>query len=515
MTALGNGGKSLKLLSGLSLLILLVVAACGSPSYPKTPDGSAIWTATPSAQAAHVVNVPAGDWLQFGFDATRSGVNPFGMTLTPASVGSLHQLWQVKLPGVADSSPALLHNLTLLGGSTRDALYVTTRDGRLLALDAANGMILWSKQPRGPKITHSSPVIDPSGKYVYAYGLDGYLHKYSTTTGDEVISSGWPVRITLMTQTEKESSALNYANGNIYVTTSGYIGDAPPYQGHVVVVNAASGATKVFNSLCSDKHYLLKAHDCNSEQSGIWARGGAVVDPITGNIYATTGNGPYSGYQGGHDWGDSIIELSSDGAQLLDSYTPASQDQLNQYDTDLGSMAPALLPPIPTSKTPFLLIQSGKDAIVRLLNRQNMSGAGKPGYVGGELQSFDSPGCGVFAQPAIWTEPISGTLWVFIAGQCGFGGYQVVTTSSGKTSLHLAWKNSISATTPVLAGGVLYAATSGNLLALDPHTGKQLWSSKQASAGGSIGAIHWESPIVVGGKVYSSDDNGNLTAYGR
>jgi hypothetical protein len=40
-----------------------------------------------------------------------------------------------------------------------------------------------------------------------------------------------------------------------------------------------------------------------------------------------------------------------------------------------------------------------------------------------------------------------------------------------------------------------------------------VWSSSQRSAGGSIGGVHWESPIVVKGWLYMSDESGNLTAY--
>jgi hypothetical protein len=40
-----------------------------------------------------------------------------------------------------------------------------------------------------------------------------------------------------------------------------------------------------------------------------------------------------------------------------------------------------------------------------------------------------------------------------------------------------------------------------------------LWSSQQSAAGGTIGDIHWESPIAVDGRVYVSDESAHLTAY--
>lgn len=498
--------------------VIVLLAACsqqGSSSSTRpagSPPALPARTTTPSPPVSG-----SQDWVRFGFDAARSGVNPGETALTPATVGRLHRQWQARLPGVADSSPILLRGVALSDGSTRDLLYVTTRDGRLLAMDAASGAMLWSHQPSGPKITHSSPVVDPARHSVYAYGLDGSLHKYRATDGMEATGGGWPVRITLMRDTEKESSTLNIANGYIYVTTSGYLGDAPPYQGHVVAVALADASTHVWNSLCSDLPRLLTANDCRAEQSGIWARGGAVVDPATGNIFVTTGNGPYDANNGGHNWGDSIVELSGDGSRVLDSYTPATYQQLNVTDQDLGSDAPGLLPAIPASKTPNLLVQGGKDATLRLLNRQNLSGAGGPGHIGGELQSL-ALGCGVFAQPAVWSETSAGggggVAWVFVATTCALHAFQVATDGSGTTRLRQAWTAGINATSPVVAGGVLFVASDQGVVALDPHSGRRLWSSQQASAGGGIGSIHWESPIVIGGRLYCSDENGQLAAYG-
>ena len=510
-----RGRRAYYWLSSLLAGGIVLLAACSQQGGSSTTRPAGSPTTTPARAATSSPAAVSHDWVRFGFDAARSGVNPGEAALTPETVGRLHRLWQVRLPGVADSSPILLHGLALPDGSTRDVLYVTTRDGRLLAVDAASGAIIWSHQPAGPKITHSSPVADPSRQSVYAYGLDGSLHKYRATDGTETTGGGWPVRITLMRDTEKESSALNITDRNIYVTTSGYLGDAPPYQGHVVAVALAGAGTHVWNSLCSDLPRLLTASDCRAEQSGIWARGGAVIDPVTNTIFVTTGNGPYDANTGGHNFGDSIIELTGDGTRVLDSYTPATHEQLNFTDQDLGSVAPGLLPAIPGSTTPRLLVQGGKDGIVRLLNRQNLSGAGGPGHIGGELQSIQL-GCGVFAHPAVWSETSAsgGTVWVMVATQCALHAFRAVSESGGTTRLRQAWVADISATSPVIAGGALFVSSNQGVVALDPHTGKRLWSSQQTSAGGGIGGIHWESPIVIGGRLYCSDEDGHLSAYG-
>lgn len=448
----------------------------------------------------------------FGYDPARSGVNTGETTLSPANVGALTKLWQVRLSGVADSSPILLHALPFPGGP-RDVLYVTTRDGRLLALDASDGALIWSQRPSGPKITHSSPVADADRQYVYAYGLDGALHRYDPVSGREATGNGWPAPITKMTQTEKQGTALNLATGRVYVATGGYIGDAPPYQGHVVAIDLATGRETVFNSLCAHLKHILRDGECAAQMSGIWSRGGVVVDPTDGSIFVDTGNGDYNANRGGDNYGDSIIHLSADATTILDSYTPSNFQQLDDTDADLGSSAPALLPTITASATPLLLVQGGKDGQFRLINRADMSGKGGPGHVGGALQTLDL-GCGLFTQPAVWTDPATGQVWVFVTSVCGMRAYQVRTDASGVTRLALAWQNGDSVTTPVVAGGVLFAAGSGALRAYAPTSGRALWSSAQASANGTISGIHWESPIVVGGSVYITDENATLTCYG-
>lgn len=490
------GALALSTLGLISLLAIVVVGCSGG--------------ATPVITNPHLhPQAATQDWSEFGYDPARSGVNPQQTTLTAANVEQMQKLWDVQAPGVADSSPILLHGLLFPDGKRHDVLYVTTRDGRILALDASDGAQIWGHQPSGPKITHSSPVADPNRQYIYAYGLDGYVHKYNAISGVESIGHGWPVQVTLMPDSEKEGTALNIANGRLYVGVGGYIGDAPPYQGHVVTVDLATGATHVFNSLCANITHLLTATECSAERSAIWARGGVVVDPVTDDIFATTGNGPYDANTGGHDYGDSILKLSPDGSQLLDSYTPTTQAYLDETDEDLGSVAPALLPKIVASKTPLMLVQGGKDGVLRLINRQNMSGRGGPGHEGGELQAISLPGCNLFAQPAVWTAPHTNDIWVFAPFTCGLAAFRVNTNPAGATTLSAVWKIGDTVTSPVLAGGVLYAVESGKILALDPTTGHTLWSATQG-----VGPIHWESPIVVGGALYVGDENGDFMAYG-
>src|SRR5919197_1591761 len=73
-------------------------------------------------------------------------------------------------------------------------------------------------------------------RFVFAAAPDGRIHKLRVASGAEVRSGGWPVQITRLRSREKIGPALNYAHGLVLETTGGYVGDAPPYQGHVVAV---------------------------------------------------------------------------------------------------------------------------------------------------------------------------------------------------------------------------------------------------------------------------------------
>jgi len=472
-----------------------------------------------------LVAAPASssDWPQFDLDARHGGVSLQETTIHRGNVSTLHVLYNVALPSIADGAPAFLPGVaTPLG--VKDLLFLNTKDGRILALDATDGSSVWAQRPAtGPNYTTSSPALDPGRQYVYAYALEGKVHKYHVGDGTEVTTGGWPELTTLKPDVEKGSSALSVVTtaggaSYLYVTNGGYPGDAGDYQGHVTAIDLATGVQKVFNAACSDQtvHFVESGSpDCAHVQTAIWARAGVVYDSDNGRIFMATGNGDYDGNVAGHyDWGDSVFALHPDGTgnglgQPIDSYTPTEFQMLQDTDEDLGSTAPAILPVLPGSKVPHLGVQSGKDAKVRLLNLDNLSGAGGPGHVGGELQKIDVPQGGqVLTAPIAWSDPVDGSVFVIIANGSGISGLQATVDGAGNPSLASKWTDASGGTSPIVANGILYYAGSSGIRALDPATGSLLWSDA------SIGGVHWESPIVVDGNLYVTDEGARLWAYG-
>src|SRR6202011_2781942 len=102
---------------------------------------------------------------------------------------------------------------------------------------------------------------------------DGHIQKLAVADGRTV----WSTAITILPEREKIASSLNYDRGRVVATTGGYIGDAPPYQGHVAILDAASGRlVHVWNSLCSDRRELIDPHSCAGGGNAIRGRTGAV-----------------------------------------------------------------------------------------------------------------------------------------------------------------------------------------------------------------------------------------------
>jgi outer membrane protein assembly factor BamB len=499
----------------LAPLCAIVLSACGG-SGSSGPGVQPTTTAQPTMQSSSVPQTPTPpantslvNWPMFGHDSARTGVDAGDTILTTSNVSKLVEKWQISLSGqVADSTPILLANVTIQGAA-QQVLYQTAKNGETFAIAASTGKILWTYSTSGPNITQSTPVADPSYTSIYVPGVDGKIHKLNAATGAEITGGGFPATLTTIPNTEKDASALNLANGYLYATTSGYDGDAPYYDGHVIAVNLSTGTETVFNSLCSSDTSLPTDSSCSNSDSGIWARGGAVVDPdsaMNGAVFAATGNGLYDGT---NNYGDSILSLTSNLSSLISTYTPSDYANLQSGDIDLGSTSPTLLPRQSTSTTPLMLVQGGKDSILRLLNREPLPG------VAGELQTINLPNR-LYATPAVWTS--SGVTWIFFGLPNQIEAYELE-TNGGASSLVQGWSASDGSTqgegtSPVVSNGIVFVAMDNAIYALAATSGQELWSSANSGVGKSIGPVHWQSPIVVNGWVYCSDNNGNLTAFG-
>jgi len=476
-----------------SAIIAIVAVAVGvtscSESAPAASNGDSTQPPTgqpPSASSTH-------DWTRFGWDAARSNASTDPTGIDSTNVKTMKRQ-QVLLDGTVDASPIYLHGVQV-NGAAHDVFVVTTTYGKTIAVDANDGSVLWKFTPSGyngfagsSQVTTATPVADPDRQSVYAASPDGNIRKLALADGRVV----WTTSITKLPSREKIASALNFDRGHVIATTGGYIGDAPPYQGHVAIIEAASGQLlRVWNALCSDRPGLIDPSSCPESDAAIWGRAGAVVDPATGDLFVATGNGKWDGVT---NWGDAVIELDANATRIVGNYTPSNTEQLNAGDVDVGSTSPVLL-------GGGLLAQSGKDATIRLLGADAIRQAGA--HRGGETQTVPTPSSNMlFTAPAVWHAP-SGTTWMFAADG---GGTAAWTVTGGQ--LQQAWHNTNRGTSPVLAGGLLYVLDSnGGLRVYQPETGALVTTL-------DCGGGHWNSPIIVDRMIAVTDGNSNSHATG-
>ena len=511
--------------AALVLAILVLIGLVGVAVYRQL---SVPGPSLPITQGA--ITPAKHDWLQFNANPQHSGSDNQENIIGAANVGSLQKLFQADLTGVADGAPVYLAGVSTPNGS-KNLLFVTTRSGDIAALDANTGSQLWVQhQPAGscmvidttvPCYTTSSPALDPNRQYLYSYGLDGYVHKYGVADGLEVKSGGWPELTTAKTGDEKGSSALAVVtakdgNSYLYMAHAYYpiAGARKQNQGHLTTINLRDGSQHVFNTVCSDQtdvHFDFQAGSpkCHATEDGIWARNPLVYSPDLDKIFLTAGCCTLD--QAKHNWSETVFALHPDGTgregDPLDTYTPADFQKLDEA-SQIASSAPALLPAPPTSKIKHLAAQSGKDGKLRLLNLDNLSGQGKIGQRGGELQLITLPdNKPVFTTLAVWVNPANTTTWLYVASTTILAAYKLTMDGSDDPILQLMWQKAENSNSPIIVNNVLYAVHSGSLVAFDPITGNQLWRSND------LGNIHWQSPIVVNGVVYVTDENSKLLAY--
>ncbi len=177
-------------------------------------------------------------------------------------------------------------------------------------------------------------------------------------------------------QLHHQRSGLAEVDGKIFVVFAAHE-DATPYHGWVIGYKASNVQQQiaVFNTT---------PNGLNGADGGIWAGGGAPAIDGCGDIYVTTGNGVFDEAPPppDNDYGDSILRLHSmngstpNGVNLSVAgwFTPYDQLTLATQTTPISDRAQRSFCPNQTSGAgpTHLLVQTGKEGIVYLIDRDNM-----------------------------------------------------------------------------------------------------------------------------------------------
>jgi fibronectin type 3 domain-containing protein len=511
-------------------------------------------------------------------DNARTGQNLGEKILTTSNVNPtlFGKLFTRTVTGDINGQPVYVANVNLPSG-TRNVVYVATGLNNVYAFDAddpAASAPLWqvnlgtpvtgdqlgandastSSYPAvpgwhsagsGQTGVMSTPVIDPATGTIYVCAPESLsgdaqyvLHALDIVTGAEkcngpvtiagsVPGTGWQsVSGTLGFHADRQLQrpGLLLANDRVYIAFGGHA-DMEPYHGWVF----GYGKTNLAASpvvFCSTP---------DGDRGAIWQSGQGLSADASGNVYAATGDGPFTGNSaGGKDFGDSLLQLNSS-LQLTKYFTPFNENLMQWYqdassnwvgDLDLGSSAGLLVP-----GTSLALVGS-KDGKIYEIDTANPLGWGY--NPGGDTQLVDSfqAGSSTFnlwdthqvhsmvywngpGGPVVYAWPDSHTLQAYplSGGQLVHPAPSVGSTSGGSFA-GLA----VSANGSTAGTGIVWAATTlGPALraydASDITT--ELWNSSTIAARDGLPSYaKWGTPTVVNGKVYVPTTSGQLVVYG-
>lgn len=329
-------------------------------------------------------------------DTSRSGLNDKETTLTPANVNpsSFGKLFSYLVDGYVYGSPLILSNVTV-NGATHNVVYVATENDSVYAFDAdsyGTGAPLWKVsllQSGETALTNatilpvqgvtSTPVIDPLTGTLYVVstqrssssGGTFRLHALDVTTGAEKF--GGPVTISAsvpgtgeggstetLTTSCVQRAALLLANGNVYIGFGGC------HSGWLLAYNASTlQQVGAFNS-----SPILDGEGTYASAGGVWMGGAGPVADSAGNVYITTGNGPWNGTNALADsvlkFGPTPVSGANGTMQPIDYFTPSIYQYMDCADADLAAGGLLL---VPGSNQ---LIAGGKTGTMYVINSQNM-----------------------------------------------------------------------------------------------------------------------------------------------
>lgn len=496
------------------------------------------------------------------FDNQRSGLNPAESTLTTTNVApsSFGKLFSYLTDGYVYGEPLLISGLTI-NGASHNVLFAATEKDSVYAFDAdryGTGTPLWQTSLLqagetpilnghfGPyQGVTSTPVIDPVTQTMYvvsvqnqANGATFRLNALDITTGAQKL--GGPVTIQAsvpgnnssavngldtLTTSCIQRAALLLANGQVY------IGFGSCHSGWLLAYDAQTLAqTGVF-----DASPNLDGEGTYASAGGVWMGSGGPVADNNGNVYVSTGNGPWDGQTA---YADSVLKFDAT-LHLQDYFTPSDYQYMDCADADLAAGGLMMIPG--TTQ----LIGGGKTGKLYLLNTTNLgheqandAGAAQslfleagsiPPYTASctdslgvhttQINSYEVFGTAAYYNGSIYVGATP-TLSTAVTGlrQLVYAGNQL--TAGAETSPGI--QENTRGTTPFISAnngtnGIIWmidtgqplggpgTPTNATLRAYDAgNLGVQLYNSSDNAADTPGYGLKFTSPIVANGKVYIS-----------
>jgi hypothetical protein len=480
-------------------------------------------------------------------DNARDGQNINETILTTGNVNSTHfgKLFATNVDGYVSAQPLYMSALSV-NGASHNVVFVATQHDSVYAIDADTGVQLWQVSFINPAagITTvpisvqgcsetaisevgilSTPVIDPSTGTIYVTaktaetvsGVTSYyyrLHALDITTGLEKF--GGPVSITgkignlsLIILHQFQRPGLLLTNDTLYIGFGSNGCDL-----------TARGWLFAYNASTLQQVAQMTTQPDQSYGSSIWQAGVGPAADSNGNVYLSTANGLFNYSTGFPDIGDSVLQLSlnSGGFDVENYFTPFDQAYMAANDLDLGSGGVTLLPTQSSTSTPDLLITSGKEGDIYLLNQDNLGGYN--GVNNSQAVQYIPSALGEFyGSPLYWNNTV-----YFLAHLDSLKAYSltngvlsntpIAQTSSKLTTIGLP-AISANGTNNGIVWLVRNVGGTPLLSAYDAVRLFLLYDTSMATGGrDSLGIVeHYATPTIANGKVYAGTET-QLVVYG-
>jgi hypothetical protein len=494
-----------------------------------------------SGSAQSQVNV-----VTYHNDVGRTGLNPGETILSPANVnaGSFGLLFSQSVDGMIVGQPLYLSNISIPGLGVHNLVYVATLHDSVYAFDAdsnsgSNAAPIWQVNFTSPAagITTASgtalpcrgvtgyqeagivstPVIDPNSGTLYVIAKTNEngtvfhrLHALDVTTGHERANSPVAIVATFTTNngTAVKFNSLHAMNRPALLLNNGIVYAAFGSNG---CNDSAHGWVIAYNATTFQQVGVFNAAPGKGLAS-IWQTGSGPAADSNGNIYVSTAEADFTGNVGGQDYGMSILKLSQGlgTLTLADYFTPYNQASLSSADLDVSSCGTVVLPDQPGS-IPHLLVASGKEGTVYLLNRDNMGQYNASGdtQIVQEMPLAVGP---MFSTPAYWNNKVyfAGNFRPIQAFSLGGG---LLSTPPMAQSMKMPGAHSPTISANGDTHGILWII-SGALNAFDATTLKLLYNTRQAGTRDLLPpAANFITQTVANGKVYVGTKQ-SLMVYG-
>ncbi len=304
------------------------------------------------------------------FDGCRSGGNLQETVLTQAAVRGrgMVRVAQLPLPGDARGSEGmslLIPGRTMADGEVHDLLIQATMGNDVFCFDADSLVLLWEQRVGDPiPGTRAmdmylindhwgilgTPVINPATFTIHVVAMSApggnfaksrfWLHSLSPIDGSPVRPAldltaatyqppaGLPLqRMGTVPRKQRCGLAISADGAIVYVANGSFNEDADTNQGWLIAADVSAATPTLDATFTTTSRY---------SGGGVWMGGQApAVDPASGDILMTVGNGAFDGLT---DWGESVIRLRHTRASAGAPGSLAVIDHFTPY-TDTGRVA--------------------------------------------------------------------------------------------------------------------------------------------------------------------------------